>query len=110
MCPQMRTSPILSAHAHMRTIVRMQVARMLYAVLLETFPGKRKESICCMRSQHILSAHVCAWCMQVARTLYAVLLETFPGKESIWRAAAQLEMGHGTPAQVGPAVVCFVVS
>ena len=40
-------------------------------------------------------------CTEVSRTLYAVLLETFPSKEPIWRAAAQLEMQHGTPQQVG---------
>lgn len=39
-------------------------------------------------------------CVEVSRTLYTVLLETFPSKEPIWRAAAQLEMQHGTPAQV----------
>ena len=39
-------------------------------------------------------------CYEVSRTLYAVLLETFPSKEPIWRAAAQLEMQHGTPQQV----------
>ncbi|GAX76424.1 hypothetical protein CEUSTIGMA_g3869.t1 [Chlamydomonas eustigma] len=39
-------------------------------------------------------------CVEVSRTLYAVLLETFPSKEPIWRAAAQLEMQHGTPQQV----------
>ena len=39
-------------------------------------------------------------CTEVSRTLYAVLLETFPSKEPIWRAAAQLEMQHGTPQQV----------
>jgi hypothetical protein len=39
-------------------------------------------------------------CVEVSRTLYAVLLETFPSKEPIWRAAAQLEMQHGSPQQV----------
>lgn len=33
--------------------------------------------------------------------MYAVLLETFPSKEPLWRQAAQLEMQHGTPEQVG---------
>lgn len=36
---------------------------------------------------------------QVARTLYAEALERFPSREAIWRAAAQLEMGHGSPEQ-----------
>jgi len=39
-------------------------------------------------------------CVEVARTLYAIALELFPSKESIWRPAAQLEMGHGTHEQV----------
>ncbi|GFH06286.1 TPR_REGION domain-containing protein [Haematococcus lacustris] len=39
-------------------------------------------------------------CVEVSRVLYAIALENFPGKETIWRAAAQLEMTHGTPARV----------
>ena len=36
--------------------------------------------------------------VETARAIYAHALGVFPGKKSIWRAAAQLEKDHGTPA------------